>query len=272
MAPKLLRKKATKHVKPKVTLKRNLAAHPFRVSHDDIISSDDDEGADQCNDNAETDFISESVEEKRLRLGKQYLSHLEKDNGDDGRISSELESRRLKESGSLFVDLSETYRSENFHNIAQLKMSDHRGAVTSVAVTSDESSVFSASKDNAIIQWNIETGTRHFIKRAWCRSVDGNVQCSDGEILALTLSSDDRYLAAGGRDRVIRIYDHRLKYSEIHSFSGHRDSITALAFQRGNHSLFSGSNDRCLKHWSLDEMGYIETLFGHQVLLASTAH
>ena len=31
-----------------------------------------------------------------------------------------------------------------------------------------------------------------------------------------------------------------------------------LSFQ-----LFSGSFDRCIKHWNIDQMGYVETLYGH---------
>ncbi len=49
-----------------------------------------------------------------------------------------------------------------------------------------------------------------------------------------------------------------------HSFKGHRDTVSALAFRRGSHQLFSGSHDRTIKVWNLDEMCYIETLFGHQ--------
>jgi ribosomal RNA-processing protein 9 len=35
-------------------------------------------------------------------------------------------------------------------------------------------------------------------------------------------------------------------------------------FQYGSHQLFSCSCDRTVKLWNVDEMAYIETLFGHQ--------
>jgi ribosomal RNA-processing protein 9 len=47
-------------------------------------------------------------------------------------------------------------------------------------------------------------------------------------------------------------------------FTQHRDSITALAFRRGSNQLFSASKDRTVKIWSLNELAYVETLFGHQ--------
>jgi len=62
----------------------------------------------------------------------------------------------------------------------------------------------------------------------------------------------------------VRIFDLRLAEAEIKAFQGHRDAITSLSFRRDSYSLFSGSLDRCLKHWDLNEMGYLETLFGHQ--------
>jgi ribosomal RNA-processing protein 9 len=83
-------------------------------------------------------------------------------------------------------------------------------------------------------------------------------------VLSAAISSDDRFLVSGGRDNIIRVYDSRMQYSKVHELKGHRDAVTSLVFQRESYALFSGSLDRCVKHWDLGEMGYIETLFGHQ--------
>jgi len=37
-----------------------------------------------------------------------------------------------------------------------------------------------------------------------------------------------------------------------------------LVFRRNSHQLFSSSQDRSVKIWNIDEMAYVETLFGHQ--------
>jgi ribosomal RNA-processing protein 9 len=50
----------------------------------------------------------------------------------------------------------------------------------------------------------------------------------------------------------------------IKKFTHHRDTITALRFQRGTHNLFSASDDRSIKHYNVQDLTYIETLFGHQ--------
>ncbi len=46
--------------------------------------------------------------------------------------------------------------------------------------------------------------------------------------------------------------------------SRYRDAITALAFREGSHTLLSGSLDRTVKLWSIDDRAYVDTLFGHQ--------
>jgi ribosomal RNA-processing protein 9 len=47
-------------------------------------------------------------------------------------------------------------------------------------------------------------------------------------------------------------------------FHQHRDSVMGVAFRRNSHTLYSASADRTIKIFSLDEMTYVETLFGHQ--------
>ena len=50
----------------------------------------------------------------------------------------------------------------------------------------------------------------------------------------------------------------------LQAFPGHKDAVTGLAFRDGTHQLFSCSLDRSIKIWSLDDMAYVDTLFGHQ--------
>lgn len=142
-------------------------------------------------------------------------------------------------------------------------------AVTCVALSSDDCTVFSGSKDNSVIRcvyfmfnqldncmrycnlevnlrWDSETGAKTIIKHKWSRKTHRDTQSHEGEVLSVAISSDMRYLASGGRDNLIRIYDTRLSgdCSEVQSFCGHRDAVTSLTFQKDTYSLFSGSADR----------------------------
>ena len=50
-------------------------------------------------------------------------------------------------------------------------------------------------------------------------------------MLALAVSSNNKYLASAGRDKRIILWDIATN-SFVHSFTGHRDYVTSLAFQR----------------------------------------
>lgn len=143
------------------------------------------------------------------------------------------------------------------------QLSGHKGPVTSVACSSDSTQIFSGSKDNAVIRWDTETSAKTFLKNTWKRDSLSSDQCHHGEILAVACSSDSKYVACGGRDKCVRIYDQR-QQDAIKVFQGHRGAVTSLAFRKDSLTLYSGSDDRSMKQWDLNEMGYLETLFGHQ--------
>lgn len=54
------------------------------------------------------------------------------------------------------------------------------------------------------------------------------------------------------------------RLENVENFVGHKDAVSGLAFRPGTRTLFSASFDRCVKVWGLDELAYIDTLFGHQ--------
>lgn len=83
-------------------------------------------------------------------------------------------------------------------------------------------------------------------------------------LLAAAVSSDGAYLAVGGGDKKVHVFDAR-SGQHLHAYPGHRDIVTALAFREGTHTLLSGSFDRTVKIWSLDDGAYVDTLYGHQV-------
>ena len=101
----------------------------------------------------------------------------------------------------------------------------HRQSVTAICITDDDSLGFSASKDGMIIQWNVETGISEKYELpgdsvAPSTANGGLVQGStikkasrkgSKHILSLAVSSDGRYLASGGLDRAIHLWDTRTR-------------------------------------------------------------
>lgn len=84
-----------------------------------------------------------------------------------------------------------------------------------------------------------------------------------GAILAVAASADGRFVVTGGADRRLVVYD-AATLKPLRMFTHHRDAVTGLVFRRGTNQLYSCSRDRTIKIWSLDELAYVQTLFGHQ--------
>lgn len=92
---------------------------------------------------------------------------------------------------------------------------------------------------------------------------DTSYQHHTAPILCIAASSSGKFVATGGADRKLIIWDAET-LSPLKVFSQHRDSVTSLAFRGKTNQLFSASKDRTVKIWSLDTLAYVETLFGHQ--------
>ncbi len=104
----------------------------------------------------------------------------------------------------------------------------------------------------------METGKKLFHIEKKLAS-NGNKNGHSDQVLCLALTNDFKFLASGGKDKNINIWN-PIDCSHVYVFYGHRDTVTGLSFRFNTHELFSSSYDRCVKLWSVDEMSYIETL------------
>lgn len=133
--------------------------------------------------------------------------------------------------------------------------------MTAVRISDDETTIYSASKDCCIIKWDFATGKKVAVYKG--KKGDKELGGHTNHIYALALSSDGKYLASGGKDKKILVWETD-KNTSKDSFHGHRAAITALTFRLGSHDLYSGSDDRTVKLWNLDDMAFVDTLFGHK--------
>lgn len=253
------------------------------------IPSSPDEGEDAAE--------LETADEKRLRLAKAYLDRTrqsvadaeedeeeEKEEEDqdveqrrgarDSMVADLLQQEQLEESGRIQRKLAARVLAPATLQEGRPVGRKHRQAVTAVCISEDDSTGFAASKDGLLVQWNIETGLSE--KYEWPSSqqqpskTNGSKKKQQGSrhILAVATSSDGRYLASGGLDRSVHIWDTRTR-QHLQAFAGHRGAVTSLGFRKGTQQLFSGSLDRTIKLWSVDTRSYIDTLYGHQSEIVS---
>lgn len=95
-------------------------------------------------------------------------------------------------------------------------------------------------------------------------------------ILSVAVSDDGTFVAAAGEDTKVWFGPHcvcvlmpQVHVMDMRSgavldpLGGHRGLVSGLAFRRNSHELFSSSFDRTARVWNLDEMAYVESLYGH---------
>jgi len=220
----------------------------------------------------------ETVQEKKLRLAKEYIKQLEKSEEekenanaiDNDAIAHRLEQDALEDAGRLHKFVASRLLEPDATTFRVLK--GHRLPLTAVVISDDGKFIFSASKCGLIIKWDLTSGSKlgSIQRKASKNSTEETKIGHSGQVLALALSTDFKYLASAGQDRVIHIWDPDT-LEHIHTFKGHRSQITALSFRKREHQLFSGSHDKTVKVWNLKEMAYVETLFGHEDAVMSTS-
>eukprot|EP00252_Welwitschia_mirabilis_P008340 TRINITY_DN2012_c0_g1_i1.p1 TRINITY_DN2012_c0_g1~~TRINITY_DN2012_c0_g1_i1.p1 ORF type:complete len:530 (+),score=109.46 TRINITY_DN2012_c0_g1_i1:133-1722(+) len=262
---------------------------------EEILSSEEDEDLaldkeDECRDSDEEEKenleAAETADEKRLRVAKAYLDKIkslteahrdedaEADENEEERrgkrdslVSAILLQEQLEESGRVQRRLaSRILEPSELQDWKILKR--HKQSVTAICLSEDDSRGFSASKDGCIVHWDVETGKCNSYQwpspsqGAKFQNVKGGKKQSR-HVLAMAVSSDGRYLATSGLDRLVHLWDVRTQ-EHIQAFQGHRGAVSCLAFRQGTQQLISGSYDRTIKLWSAEDRSYIDTLYGHQ--------
>ena len=200
---------------------------------------------------------NETPAEKRLRLAQMYLegvkTSLADGEYDAAEIDKELISARLKQdvleqSGKIHLFIANlvcdhqspppSFAEREQYDFEvppiSLRTRGHRFTVTTAVASDDGKFLYTAGKEGSIAKWDLRTGKRlatvhkkKLMKGKQKEYPDGHTD----EIWTLALSSDGKYLASGGKDRVIGVWDveNADGISWVKGFTGHRDSISVSA-------------------------------------------
>ncbi|XP_010905427.2 U3 snoRNP-associated protein-like YAOH [Elaeis guineensis] len=259
---------------------------------DDLESLEsDDELADGGGEEEGPAEPEETADEKRVRVAREHLERIravarkveeeereedeelgreEREGRRDSLVAEILQKDQLEESGRVTRFLaSRVLCPEPLDEFGLLVK--HRQSVTAVALAEDDSRGFSASKDGAILHWDVENGKKE--KYLWpsedvlvshyAKAPQNPSRKRSKHVLALAVSSDGRYLASGGLDRHVHLWDTRTR-EHIQAFHGHKGPVSCLTFRQGTSQLFSGSFDRTIKLWNAEDRTHMDNLFGHQ--------
>ncbi|KAH9621828.1 hypothetical protein KSS87_010977 [Heliosperma pusillum] len=193
----------------------------------------------------------------------------ERDGARDSIVKNRLLQQQLEDSGRARRFIAAKVQQPETEAEPRLLLK-HRQSVTAVALSDDDSRGFSASKDGCVVHWDVETGKAEkylwpsddVLKSHGLRDPHGLGKKHSKQVLALAASSDGRYLATGGVDRHIHLWDTRAR-EHIKAFAGHKKLVSCLAFREGTSELFSGSYDKEPKIWNAEDRTYIGSLQGH---------
>lgn len=223
----------------------------------DAASSNDDKG----DDDDENMLISRKLQRERLKR----QGALERDYADAVEASVTATQKILVDARPALRSLEQQaadWVEQGY--VTLLTKGGHDLTPTCVSLTGDSLFAVSGSKDHSVLLWDVERQAKvATLCERWKKNSDNR---NAGQVLSVACSDDGKYVVVGKRDAIVSIYDIRGKgkNSLVTTFAGHKGAVTGLAFRSHSHQLFSASEDRCIRHYNLDEMLYLETLYGHQ--------
>lgn len=109
--------------------------------------------------------------------------------------------------------------------------------MTTAVASEDARFLYTAGKEGSVMKWNLRTGKKISVahkqrqqKGKQREEVNGHTD----EIWTLALSSDGKFLASGGKDRKVGVWNVEGEngLTWVKGFGGHRDSISVSAFYR----------------------------------------
>lgn len=278
--------RATKH--------QSKSASKSRNARDDSISGSDSE--DDDGQPARSAHVSHSSEEdddseiegedpaaKRIRLAERYLANTQKEILDEaGFDAAEIDKENLRmRMGERLQESTAETKGKVYRWIAQdfdwshatrTQFRHHQKSVTGVAFCGTYA--YTVAKDTILVKWRLPAPggdpnasrkpEKVAVNRSFGKKRDEQ-EMHTKPILCVAASEDGKFVATGGADNKLVVWDaDTLKPLKVFWQSAHRDSVESLAFRRGTNQLFSASRDRTVKIWSLNELTYVDTLFGHQ--------
>jgi len=135
----------------------------------------------------------------------------------------------------------------------------HSSWVNGVAVTPDGRRAVSASSDNTLKVWDLETGRG-------LRTLEGH----SSPVNAVAVSPDGRLAVSASHDQTLKVWDLE-SGRELRTLKGHSAAVTGVAVSPDGRRAVSASDDKTLKVWDLETGRELCTLEGHSSGVTSVA-
>jgi len=135
----------------------------------------------------------------------------------------------------------------------------HSDDVRGVALTKDGRRAVSASVDETLKVWDVESG------RA-LRSLEGHTDI----VYGVALSGDGRFAVSASMDETLKVWDVESGRA-LRTLEGHFAAVNAVAVSEDGRRVVSGSSDHTVKVWDLESGTELHTLLGHADVVTAVA-
>ncbi len=127
----------------------------------------------------------------------------------------------------------------------------HTARVASVSWSPDSKRLASASDDQTVIVWNVQTGEK-------IRTLTGH----SGPVKSVSWSPDGKRLASASEDKTAIVWDAQTG-EKIHTLTGHSKDVSSVTWSPDGKRLASASFDKTVIIWNVQTGEKFRTLTGH---------
>ena len=156
----------------------------------------------------------------------------------------------------------------------------HAESVGAIAMAREGDSpkfMFTGSQDRTIKMWDL-VGIPSFFSASdadsfkRCKTLSTQ-KAHDKDINSLDISPNDHFLVSGSQDRTAKVFEiqyivgaggvRRGELKHIGTCKGHKRGVWTVRFSKTERVLATGSGDKTIKLWSLDDYSCLKTFEGH---------